>query len=495
MPPPDVSLIRHGPFTAYLTRLAGCPDLAGLIRRVPAEGPVVWLDSARVHPQTGRWSLLGFDPWLTLVCRDGLISLRTGAGTRTWRGDPLEALRRVLRRYQVAAAPGSPHAQALGLLGFLGYECNRWIERLPARRARPDAGRLAPDMLWLGMRVTVLVDHLERRSWLLSLVDPHAPSPAAHRRARAALERARGWLCGGEVCDAAWPAVEVSTPQPQMPQARYEAMVARVLEHVRAGDIFQANVSQRFAGRYRGPAWPLYLRLRRINPSPFACYAAWEDLRIVSCSPERLVKAQAGSLEARPIAGTRPRGATPADDVLQELELLLSEKERAEHVMLVDLARNDLGRVCRVGSVRVEELMGLEWYSHVVHIVSSVTGRLAPGRDAVDVIRALFPGGTITGCPKVRCMEILAEVEPLPRGIYTGSVGSLAFDGTMDLNIAIRTLVLEGEQLSFHVGAGIVADSVPEREYAETLAKGQALLEAVRAVRSPVPAGQMAARG
>ena len=307
---------------------------------------------------------------------------------------------------------------------------------------------------------------------------------------------------------------EPLTVQPTCTQAEFETMVSRALEFIRAGDIFQANVSQQFTAPWEGRPLALYLALRRINPSPFACFLSCEALTAVSCSPERLVRIQDGRVDTRPIAGTRPRGRSAEEDLLNSLELFVSEKERAEHIMLVDLARNDLGRIAATGSVGVEELMTLEAYSHVIHIVSNVSGRLRRGVDAVEAIRAVFPGGTITGCPKVRCMQILRELEPVARGLYTGSLGYIGFDGTMDLSIAIRTLVLhpvpqeapcvntgrhaprtrsglpeatavkpwygvQGRRLSFHVGAGIVADSVPEREYHETLAKAGALLKAI----------------
>jgi anthranilate/para-aminobenzoate synthase component I len=277
-------------------------------------------------------------------------------------------------------------------------------------------------------------------------------------------------------------------------------MVGRALEFIRNGEVFQANLSQRFTAEWRpaparfvssseaagvgGMALELYRLLRRINPSPFACYLACDDLAVVSCSPERLVRVQDGRVDTRPIAGTRPRGASPHEDALNSLELLLSEKERAEHIMLVDLSRNDLGRVCEAGSVAVDELMALEDYSHVIHIVSNVSGRLRRGTEAADIIRAVFPGGTITGCPKVRCMEIIRELEPVARGLYSGSLGVLGFDGSLDLNIAIRTIVLQGPHLSFHVGAGIVADSVPEREYHETLDKARAMMDALQSIRA-----------
>ena len=591
--------VRYGPLKAYLQALDGCPPLQSVVRRWTTSGPLVWLDSARHHAATGRWSLLAHDPWLVLSARGDRIELRTRAASQAWSGHPLEALRQVLQRYGIPAL-AQPHARALGLVGFLSYELNRWIEAVPAR---PPAESMPPEMLWFGMRVTVLVDHLQQRSWVVSVVDPHGPQPRADQEAREALERAVAHLSEGppSVPDPAiapllaflpramrsmagaqspkslrefwgrtqerkgvagvlpraggrpacradtWigvhgagrdvapparllrspgrargadvqrpphtrgfakrsrgvglhdPAGETPAARPQQAamalstvtatstQAEFEAMVAQALEHIRAGEIFQANIAQRFTAPWpHGSALPLYEALRRINPSPFACFLSTEELTVVSGSPERLVRVQDGRIDTRPIAGTRPRGATPAEDAVNSLDLLLSEKERAEHLMLVDLARSDLGRVCRVGSVAVNELMALEAYSHVMHIVSEICGVLRRGVDAVEVIRAVFPGGTITGCPKVRCMQLLRELEPVPRGLYTGSLGYLGFDGTLDLNIAIRTLVLQGGQLSYHVGAGIVADSQPEREYQETLAKAGALIDALRAVHQRV---------
>jgi len=479
-------VLRHGPLTAYIQPLDDCPDLQALVEQIPSGAPVIWLDSARSHPSTGRWSLLGFDPWLTLITRGEHLELRTSADTHTWRGHPLDALRQVLRRYQAPAKTISQR-RAIGLMGFLSYDLNRWIERLPAPRlARQtglrSSGQTIPEMVWCGMKTLVLVDHLEQRSWIVSIADPHSPSSLARREAIAALERTTAMLAAGPVLPPA-PASVASAPLvATSTQREFEMMVARALEYIRAGDIFQANVAQRLTATWRGPSTSLYRALRRVNPSPFACFLSWEDLSVVSCSPERLVRVQDGRIGTRPIAGTRPRGATPDDDAMYSLELLLSEKERAEHIMLVDLERNDLGRVCRAGSVSVDELMSLEAYSHVMHIVSDITGIVRRGVDAVDVIRAVFPGGTITGCPKVRCMQILHELEPVARGLYTGSLGYLGFDGTMDLNIAIRTMVIQGTQLSFHVGSGIVADSDPTREYHETLAKAGALISALDAV-------------
>ena len=333
------------------------------------------------------------------------------------------------------------------------------------------------------MRVLVLVDHAQQHSWLLSVVDPHSPEPLARREAIERLLWADARLASTDSLTAVRKRrARVGILSPSSTPGEFEAMVTRALEYINAGDIFQANLSQRFTASWDGPALALYRALRAINPSPFACFLSTPELAVVSCSPERLVRVQDGRVDTRPIAGTRPRGRSPEEDAVNSLELLMSDKERAEHIMLVDLARNDLGRIAVAGSVKVNELMTLEEYSHVIHIVSDVSGLLRRRVDAVDVLRAVFPGGTITGCPKVRCMQVIRELEPVARGLYTGSLGYLGFDGTMDVNIAIRTMVLQDQRLSFHVGAGIVADSEPEREYHETLAKAEALMKALRAV-------------
>lgn len=484
-------LVRQGPLEAYVKPLAGSVDLQGFVHLVNRQPPCVWLDSARPHPVTGRWSLLGWDPWLALTARGATVTLRTSASRRRWRANPCDALRQVLRRYSgpptnmfgggTGRRWGGDAARAFGLLGYLSYDMNRWMERLPPPRRTP---RAVPEMAWQGMRMTVLVDHLQDRSWMVSLVDPHQPRERARRAALARLDRWAGSLrelapYAPELRDEDLSLAATSS------QAQFERMVHRALASIRAGEIFQANVAQQFTTRWRGSNLSLYLALRRVNPSPFACFLSLGALTVVSCSPERLVRVEDGWVEARPIAGTRPRGRTPQEDAIHSFELLMSEKERAEHIMLVDLARNDLGRVCRAGSIGVDELMTLEEYSHVIHIVSNVSGQLREAADPVAVIRAVFPGGTVTGCPKIRCMEILRELEPVARGLYTGSIGRLGFDGAMDLNIAIRTMVVQGEHLSYHVGAGIVADSKPDREYHETLAKAEALVAALRSVSLP----------
>ncbi|MBI4832385.1 MAG: anthranilate synthase component I family protein, partial [Candidatus Lindowbacteria bacterium] len=261
---------------------------------------------------------------------------------------------------------------------------------------------------------------------------------------------------------------------------RYSVMVERAKEYIAAGDIFQANLSQRLCAPFDGSPVELYNRLCRINPSPFAFYFDFGDLQLVSCSPERLVRLTGDFVETRPIAGTRPRGRNPLEDERLRKELIVHPKENAEHIMIVDMARNDIGRVCVCGAVRPDELMVIEKYSHVFHIVSNIVGTLAPGRDCFDLLAAVFPGASITGVPKIRCMEIIDELEPLRRGPDTRSLGWISYAGDMDLNIIIRTFVVKDGYAYIQVGGGIVADSVPEREYHESLSKAQALVEALK---------------
>ena len=467
---------------AYDTSL----NLQGLADALQAtQRYLVWLDSARLHRVTGRFSLLGWDPWMTLSASGDAVTLTTSAGATTRYGDPLDALRERLARYAGPRHDAFPPV-GLGFLGFLSYDLNRWIERLPS--PKPTAFPV-PDLLMCGMRMLAVVDHTTGKSWCVSVADPHQPREQARREAAARLETFEELLSSVPSSDAAAGHVSTRHPvtiEPTMSQAQFEAMVHKAKAYIQAGDIFQANLSQRFDAAWAGSPWQLYLTLRQVNPSPFACFVKCPECVIVSCSPERLVQVRDGQAWARPIAGTRPRGMTAEEDLVNSLELILSDKERAEHIMLVDLARNDLGRVCRFGSVKVDELMVLEDYSHVIHIVSNARGLLKEEVDAVAVIRALFPGGTITGCPKVRCMEILHELEPIGRGLYTGSVGYLGFDGSLDLNILIRTIIAQAGRLSFHVGAGIVADSQPDREYHETLAKAGALVKALQMTSEPV---------
>lgn len=349
---------------------------------------------------------------------------------------------------------------------YLGYELLHEIEpRVPPRPAGPSF----PVAVLSRVPAAVLVDRGRGCAFLVAEED-----------ARDCLERMRGDLADLPAPPpAAAPAEDVTEEPPWI----FLDGVERILDYIRAGDVFQVNLARRFTGRLGEGTTParLYAALLRANPAPFGGIADFGDAAIVSSSPERLVRVGEGIVEARPIAGTRPRAPDPASDARLRAELLATAKERAEHIMLVDLARNDLGRVCVSGSVSVPALMEVTSYAHVHHLESTVRGRLRPGTDPVAVIRALFPGGTITGCPKVRCMEIIRELEPHPRLAYTGSMGYLDRRGRMDLNILIRSFMVEGSRLEFWAGAGIVADSQPERELAETRAKAKGLLRALGA--------------
>jgi anthranilate synthase component 1/para-aminobenzoate synthetase component 1 len=463
-----------------------------LIRGLGLEGaaPVALLDSAGGSPMLARRHYLAWDPVFRLRARAGVVEITAGAGVTREGGPqaralarragalaalpPLEALREATRLAALPAhggspGPGVPEAEAL--LGLLSYDAVRYLERLPDT-VRDDLG--IPDIdVFLPGRL-LRYDLVSGEAVLIDRLAADAAAAAAQAaRVEQALQAARSPS----------PAVLHGNDLPvfrsNFTQAEYEDVVRRTREYVFAGDIFQANLSQRLDLCYALPSLHLYETLRTVNPSPFAGYLHFGDYELISSSPERLVSLDAeGWAETRPIAGTRPRGSLTPDDLTEELNL--DPKDRAEHIMLVDLERNDLGRVCEYGTVRVSELMVNEFYSHVIHIVSNVRGHLHPSRDAVDLIRAMFPGGTITGCPKVRCMEIIDELETVRRGPYTGSFGWIA-ERRLDLNIIIRTLVRKGDRLFLQAGGGIVADSVPVREYRETLHKAAGMLRAVSA--------------
>ena len=366
-----------------------------------------------------------------------------------------------------------------GVVGYLGYDLAHHLERLP----HPAVDDLAFPDLAAGFYDAILAfDHGERRAWILSSGWPEAnPVASMHRR------KARADLLAARVGRAREPDPEPEAAseaglRSNFTAGGYEAAVQRVVDYILAGDIFQANLSQRFQAELPDglDAWRLYRRLRRRNPAPFAAYLDLGEVQIASASPERFLELRGRQVETRPIKGTRPRGATPEADRRLGAELLASAKDRAENVMIVDLLRNDLSRVCRDHTVLTPELCVLESFATVHHLVSTVTGELRDGLDAVDLLRATFPGGSITGAPKIRAMEIIAELEPSARGPYCGSIGWLGFDGWMDTSITIRTFAIKGRRVAFQAGGGIVADSEPAAEYAETLDKARALIEALQ---------------
>jgi para-aminobenzoate synthetase component 1 len=424
----------------------------------------IWLDSAaRGADSSGRFDVLVADPYVTLRTRGTVTEIRTrDGGLSTSTRPPLELLREQLGP-RVAGAAGLPFCG--GAVGYLGYDLGRRFERIPAIAAADiDMADMAVGLYdW-----AVVVDHEARRSWLVG----------AGRDARtfADWERMVERVQGAPT-PAPPPFRVLTRPVANYTRAAYSEAFRRVQQHIRAGDCYQVNLTQRFRARAEGDAWHAYLRLREINPAPFAAYLDLPDGRIVCSSPERFLRVRGDCVETKPIKGTRPRSADPARDRALAEELRTSPKDRAENVMIVDLLRNDLGKCCVPGSIRASRLFAIESYASVHQLVSTVEGRLARGRDALDLVAACFPGGSITGAPKVAAMQVIEELEPQRRSIYCGCIGYVGFDGDMDLNIAIRTLVQRGDYVYTWAGGGVVADSNVEAEYQESLDKAAAMLK------------------
>lgn len=441
------------------------------------------LESVEGGEKLGRYSFIGTEPFLTFRSKGRTVILEEGhRAQRLELGpgqDPLHLLKRLLSRYRFVGGEGLPPFCG-GAVGYMGYDLVRFFERLP-EQAQDDLD--LPDTYFQFTDTLLAFDHVKHRVQVINNAfvesDPDAAYDMAVEKIHAIIDRLRttavpwslrrGW---GER------SVEVHS---NFTRAEFEEAVLQAKEYIAAGDVIQVVLSQRFEAEMQADPFDVYRALRSINPSPYLFYLTFGDLKLAGSSPEVHVTVKEGRARLRPIAGTRRRGRTPQEDEALERELLADEKERAEHIMLVDLGRNDLGRVCRYGSVQVDELMVVERYSHVMHIVSNITGELLPERDAFDVLRATFPAGTVTGAPKVRAMEIIEELEPTRRGPYAGAVGYFSYSGSMDTCIAIRTVVMKGQRAYIQAGAGIVADSVPQREYEECVNKAKALLQALRA--------------
>ncbi|MBB3973413.1 aminodeoxychorismate synthase component I [Hansschlegelia beijingensis] len=445
-------------------------DMPALAERLAGLPHLVFLDSAMPHAALGRYSYLAADPYAVLDARDGGATL---GGEPV--ADALVALDRALDAARAQRQPDLPPFQG-GAAGFVSYEFGRRLERLPA----PEVDDLGvPDLVLPLYDWVVACDHARGKAWLISTGAPAPEGAEREARARSRAEQALEWLSRPA------PARKPAAPAPlsfssNFDRAAYEAAIARTVEYVLAGDIFQANVAQRFlADLPEGfDPWAFYRRLRTRNAAPFAAYLDFGDVVVASSSPERFVRVEGDQVEARPIKGTAKRWTDPIADGSSSRALLGSEKDRAENVMIVDLLRNDLSRVCRPGTVEVPTLCGLETYASVHHLVSVVTGRLREGLGVVDLLRASFPGGSITGAPKLRAMEIITEIERHARGVYCGSIGWIGFTGDADFNIAIRTATLARGKALFQAGGGITALSDPAAEYDETLTKARAVFDA-----------------
>jgi para-aminobenzoate synthetase component 1 len=470
--------------------LVPAPDPWQVARRLAGLPRLLFLDSALAHPSLGRYSFVTADPFEWLRARGRRVW--SGDGARSVEtGDPFALLAERLARFRSPALPGLPPFQG-GAAGLFGYDLCHHLERLP--RPRFDEFQV-PDLA-VGLYDWVIgFDHAARRAWLIATgfpeTEPQRRRGRAERRLVEVKRRLRETPMRGEGRGARgegqgvtpalrWPVPGFPGLESNLSRDDYLEVVRRAVEYVHAGDCFQVNIAQRLLYPAVLSPLELYGRLRERNAATFAGYLDLGDFVLASASPERFLRVDQGDVEARPIKGTRPRGGTPAEDQARMEELRASAKDRAENVMIVDLLRNDLGRVCQYHSVRVPALCRLETYPFVHHLVSEVRGRLRPGLAPIDLLRAAFPGGSVTGAPKVRAMEIIAELEPTARGPYCGCLGYLGFDGSMDTNILIRTFTVGRGWMQFPVGGGIVADSVPEQEYEETWHKARGLLRALR---------------
>lgn len=469
--------------------------LSAFLRLRP--GPYAFLlESVEGGEKWARYSFLGSDPLMVFTAKGSRVTLRGHDGQvhRLPPGNPLHTLRGLLARFQPVAVPGLPRFQG-GAVGYLAYDMVRHFEHLP-KALRDDLG--LPDAVFLLTDSLLVFDNLRHRLIVISNAHVEKTDPVSLDRTYDAAAVKIGMLLAKLARPSRAPAPLALPPvdplvtlgedgfESSLDQATFMDRVRRAKEYIASGDAYQIVLSRRLNTRLSADPFRIYRALRTINPSPYLFFLRLGKTSIVGSSPEVLVRVEDGRVEERPIAGTRPRGASPTEDVRIEAELRQDPKERAEHVMLVDLGRNDVGRVSRPGSVEVSEFMVVERYSHVMHLVSHVRGMLAEGRDAFDVLQACFPAGTVTGAPKIRAMEIIEELEPTRRGPYAGAVGYVSYSGTLDSCITIRTIICHGDRASIQVGAGIVADSDPKSEWLETGSKARGLILALRfAASSP----------
>ncbi len=441
-------------------------------------GEAYLLESVEGGEKLGRYSFIGTGPTTRIRAHDRQVEVRHPGGSYATEADPLEVARGLLAGYRPVPHPGLPRFYG-GAVGYFGYDCVRLWERLPNRP--PDPVGL-PTCYLVITEAVVIFDHVTHAMRIVANASVDGDAAEAYRAAVETIERIYERLRSPLVPPEAAGHIEPVMDH-EMSVADYLRSVERAREYVAAGDVFQVVLSRRFSARTSGvDALEVYRALRMVNPSPYMFFLDFDGVKIVGSSPEMLVRLEDGVLETRPLAGTRPRGLDEADDRRLAEELLNDEKERAEHVMLVDLGRNDAGRVSRYGTVEVTDLMSIERFSHVMHIASDVRGQLGDGRDAFDVLRACFPAGTVTGAPKIRAMEIIDELEPVSRGPYAGAVGYVGYSGNMDTALTLRTIVMAQDRAYVQAGAGIVADSVPEREYMETVNKAKALVRALEIV-------------
>lgn len=470
--------------------------LSPIIEEIKAKSPPVrlfhaikdlpysfFLDSATDHEKLGRFSFLGCEPFLIFKSKRDAVSLEWRDGRlENFKANPFYALKEILKRYEILnAGVGLPFVS--GGVGYFAYDLKDFTERLPDNTA--DDLNL-PDCIFCFYDVVMIYDNLKARAYLASSGLPEMKPIENRRRREERLKEFKNKLAEGSVFQAYRGKMPLTFLKSNFSKTSYMKAIEKAKDYIKKGDIYQVNLSQRFEAELKMEPFELYSRLRDYSATPFSAYLDFGDITILSSSPERFLLKRGNYIETRPIKGTRPRGEDAFSDLNLERELLESQKDRAEHVMIVDLERNDLGRICEYGSVFPREFIVLERYATVFHLVSTVSGQLKKKVDPLDCLLATFPGGSITGAPKIRAMEIIEELEPVKRSIYTGTIGYISFDGNMDTSIVIRTFVIKGNKVYFQVGGGIVADSDPEAEYEETLDKAKGLLLAL-GIESKIP--------
>ncbi len=459
---PAICQTGSGSIDSHVTRLPYWPDVRQYYAQIRTLPWAVWLDSGFPQSGGGRYDVIAADPYCTLLSQDGQVTLAEGEGApHAVPGDPLQILRTILGE---VTPPFADLPFCGGAIGFLGYDLARTLGQLPRREGL--AGW--PDMAVGVYDWALLVDHVRRRSYFVV----QGRDPRVGQRWQAALRRLLAVVEAPQTA----PAVEGRLLDLGLTADDYAEGFARIERYIRDGDCYQVNFAQRFRARSNDDAWAIYQRMRQENPAPFGALLEYPFGQVLSSSPEQFLGLQNGRAQTRPIKGTRPRGETAEQDLALRAELLSSGKDRAENLMIVDLLRNDLGRVCRPGTIEVPSLFQVESFATVHHLVSTVTGQLRADCDALDLIAACFPGGSITGAPKRRAMQIIDELEPVRREVYCGSVIRLGFDGNLDSNITIRTVLRQGDELYYWAGGGIVADSACAEEYQESLDKAAAFL-------------------
>lgn len=446
-------------------------DSSQVLLRLADEPMLCFLDSAKQQSTLGRYSYIGVAPFLTIKSKENILFINE----EQLIGNPFDLLKKHLLAYKGVTVKNLPPFQG-GAMGYLAYDLLHHLERVP--QAKKDKIKI-PDMYIGFYDCIVAFDHLRRRTWIISQGFPELEERWRHCRA----EDRANWLFN-KAFETRTPEINISWEQSagidissNFSLKTYCDAIKKTIEYIYAGDIFQANITQCFSSVLPNnvSSIELYMALRVKNPAPFSAFLNFGDICIASASPERFICLQSGIVETRPIKGTRPRGKTAVEDELLANELVNSEKDHAENTMIVDLMRNDLSRVCSADSVVVHKLCGLESYETVHHLVSVIEAKLAEGKDAIDLLKATFPGGSITGAPKVRAMEIIYEIEPFERAVYCGNIGYIGFDGNMDTSIVIRTYIIKEGRVYFQAGGGIVADSNPQEEYEESLIKAHAL--------------------